>query len=97
MTSKLFSRIAPLYAAFALAACGSAPEEGAESSEEALSRPEVGVLLASHCDIDDTKTELEPYVKTAFLKNVGIPIPGWVRPALAGPAYAFSYSTVKSQ
>lgn len=96
MTKHLVSLASILAVTVNLAACGAAPED-AGTSEDALTSPEIGVLLASHCDIDDVKTELEPYVKTAFLKNVGIPIPGWVRPALAGPAYALSVGTVKAQ
>ena len=39
--------------------------EEADSSEANLSSaPEIGVLLGSHCDIDDVGTELEPYVKS---------------------------------
>jgi protoheme ferro-lyase len=56
----------------------------------------VGVLLASHGDIDEL-SELEDYIKTAFRKNVGIPFPGWVRPVLSEPAYRLSVGAVKAQ
>ena len=42
----------------------------------------VGILLTSHGDIDDPKTELRDYVREAVLKNPGIPLPDWIRPAL---------------
>lgn len=72
--------------------------EEADSSEANLSSaPEIGVLLGSHCDIDDVGTELEPYVKSAFLKNDGIPLPDAVRPILSGPAWALSRGTVEAQ
>lgn len=58
---------------------------------------EVGVLLGSHCDIDDVDTELESYVKSAFLKNDGIPLPDWIRGPLADTAYWLSYSVVRPQ
>ncbi|MCX6106958.1 MAG: ferrochelatase [Proteobacteria bacterium] len=57
----------------------------------------VAVLLASHGDIDDTKGELEDYIKTAFKHNVGIPLPYWARPAVTQPAYMLSVKNVKSQ
>ncbi len=60
-------------------------------------KPEVGVMLASHCDIDDPDAELESYVKQAFLKNSGIPIPDWVRPAIVGLAYNLAVGEVRRQ
>ncbi|NDD28628.1 MAG: hypothetical protein EB084_10230 [Proteobacteria bacterium] len=42
----------------------------------------VGVLLTSHGDIDDTDTELRAYVREAVMRNRGIPLPGWTRPAV---------------
>jgi protoheme ferro-lyase len=73
--------------------------ESIDSSVEADTefRPEIGVMLASHCDIDDPDTELESYVKTAFLKNSGIPIPDWIRPALSGIAYDLAIGEVRRQ
>ena len=56
----------------------------------------IAVLLASHGDIDDL-SELESYIKVSFNKNVGIPVPYWVRPALTSPAYLLSVNTVSSQ
>ena len=57
----------------------------------------VGLLFASHGDIDNIATELEPYIKTSFQKNVGIPLPGWSRNILTNPAYALSVRTVRAQ
>jgi ferrochelatase len=73
--------------------------EDVEQTEDDYSefRPEVGVMLASHCDIDDPDTELESYVKSAFLKNSGIPIPDWIRPALSGLAYDLAVGEVRRQ
>jgi len=42
----------------------------------------VGVLLTSHGDINDVKTELRGYVREAVLRNPGLPLPKWVRPAV---------------
>lgn len=81
-----------------LAAIGCAGDESSiGTSESEVIEPEVGVLLASHCDIDDPDTELESYVKSAFLKNDGIPLPDWIRPPLSDLAYQLSYDTVRSQ
>lgn len=62
-----------------------------------MSSPRVGILLASHGDIDDPNTELEDYIKTSFKKNVGIPLPNWSRGVLTGPAYSLSVNTVRKQ
>lgn len=59
-------------------------------------RGRVGVLLASHGDIDDL-SELESYIKTAFQNNVGIPLPGWIRGPITEPAYRLSVNTVRKQ
>jgi protoheme ferro-lyase len=40
----------------------------------------VGVLLTSHGDIDDPKTQLRGYVREAVLRNPGLPLPAGVRP-----------------
>jgi protoheme ferro-lyase len=73
--------------------CGS-PQHG--DLKAAQSRGKVGVLLASHGDIDDL-SELEDYIKTAFLNNVGIPLPGWIRGPITEPAYLLSVNTVREQ
>lgn len=60
-------------------------------------RLKIGVLLASHGDIDDPDTELEDYIKISFQKNVGIPLPNWSRDFLSEPAYRLSVKTVRDQ
>lgn len=42
----------------------------------------VGVLLTSHGDIDDRRTQLREYVREAVLRNPGLPLPAWIRPAI---------------
>ncbi len=69
----------------------------ATSSALANTQKKLGVLLASHGDIDDIDTELEDYIKTSFKKNVGIPLPFWSRDLLVGPAYALSVQQVSAQ
>ena len=46
----------------------------------------IGVLLTSHGDIDELE-EIEPYVRSAFLKNVGVPLPRFIREIIQDPAY----------
>jgi len=79
--------------AFSFVACG----VRSESETKAGPSPKVGILLASHGDIDDAATELKPYIEVSFKKNVGIPLPDWSREILTGPAYALSVKTVKAQ
>ncbi len=68
-----------------------------EYETKAPPSPKIGILLASHGDIDDAETELKPYIEVSFKKNVGIPLPDWSREIFTGPAYALSVSTVKAQ
>ncbi|MFZ9886881.1 MAG: ferrochelatase [Myxococcota bacterium] len=49
---------------------------------ESAPPPKVGVLLTSHGDIDDPKSELREYVREAVMKNPGLPLPKWIRPAV---------------
>lgn len=63
----------------------------------AASSPRIGVLMASHGDIDDPDAELEDYIKTAFKHNVGIPLPSWTRGPITDPAYRLSVKTVRDQ
>ena len=69
------------------------PPQSAPSATGAPS-PRVGVLMASHGDIDDADAELEDYIKTAFKHNVGIPLPAWTRGPITDPAYRLSVKTV---
>lgn len=57
----------------------------------------VGLLFASHGDINDPDTELEKYIKVSFQKNVGIPLPMWTRKLIEDPAYRLSVKTVRAQ
>ena len=68
-----------------------------DPNAKAAGSPRVGVLMASHGDIDDPETELEDYIKTAFLHNVGIPLPAWTRGPITDPAYRLSVKTVRDQ
>jgi len=87
-----------LLASLVLSGCkttGTAVSSAIQTSAD--ENPTVAVLLASHGDIDDEATELEDYIKTAFLHNVGIPLAYWARPAVTQPAYLASVNNVKSQ
>jgi ferrochelatase len=77
-----------------IGACGSL---GAKIMDEPRPGEKVGLLFASHGDIDDADKELESYIKVSFQKNVGIPLPDWSRNILTNPAYALSVRTVRAQ
>ena len=51
-------------------------------ASKATPTQKVGILLTSHGDINNPKTELREYVREAVLKNPGIPLPDWVRPVI---------------
>ena len=72
---------------------------GAErfSNSSAVEKPTIGVLLASHGDIDDAEKELRHYIETSFQKNIGIPLPSWSRDILVNPAYFLSVKLVRAQ
>lgn len=80
--------------ALTIGSCGRSTETSKSLATQAS--PKVGVLLASHGDIDDL-SELEDYIKVAFLQNVGIPLPSWVRGPITDPAYRLSVGTVQKQ
>lgn len=80
-----------------LLACRTPSGDTNLAASEQLSTQKIGILLASHGDIDDPKTELEDYIKTSFKKNVGIPLPDWSRDTLTNPAYFLSVKTVREQ
>lgn len=77
-----------------IGACGSL---GSKLMDETRRGDKVGLLFASHGDIDDAEKELEAYIKVSFQKNVGIPLPSWSRNILTNPAYALSVRTVRAQ
>jgi protoheme ferro-lyase len=58
--------------------------QGAQAVKASDVRParKLGVLLTSHGDIDDPKTQLRGYVRRAVLQNAGIPLPRSVRPLI---------------
>ena len=79
-------------------ACALQPATAVLASEPAPAREEkIGVLLASHGDIDDVGAELKDYISVSFQHNVGIPLPLWSRQVLTPPAYALSVKTVTDQ
>ncbi len=69
----------------------------ASAVAETEAKPEIGVLLASHGDIDTMGPELDNYIKTAFLKNVGIPFPYWLRPLIKDFAFKKSIGRTREQ
>jgi protoheme ferro-lyase len=84
------------------AAAQSSARPGAQADQTTLdagvrNAGKIGVLIASHGDIDDYQSELEDYIKLSFQKNPGIPLPQWSRGILTGPAYALSVKTVRNQ
>ncbi|MEE2787291.1 MAG: ferrochelatase [Myxococcota bacterium] len=56
----------------------------------------IGVILTSHGDIDEFE-EIEGYLRTAFLKNVGVPLPGIVRRIVENPAYWIAKGGIEEQ
>lgn len=78
------------------AACGTWKAKVLDD-QEALPGKGVGLLFASHGDIDDPATQLEDYIKVSFVKNVGIPLPSWSRGILTEPSYRLSVGTVGKQ
>lgn len=60
------------------------------------SSPRIGILLTSHGDIDAFE-EIESYIRSAFLKNVGVPLPKTLRELLEDPAYWLSRDLIEGQ
>ena len=56
----------------------------------------LGVFLTSHGDIDEFD-EIEGYIRSAFLKNVGVPLPKEWREFLESPAYWLSKDLIEGQ
>jgi ferrochelatase len=83
--------------ALAFQACGRSSEAQLTDAVSAATSEKIGLLFASHGDIDNPDTELEDYIKTSFQKNVGIPLPMWSRKLIEDPAYRLSVKTVRSQ
>jgi len=81
----------------ALQACGKSSDSQVNDAVASQKSEKIGLLFASHGDIDNPDTELEDYIKVSFQKNVGIPLPMWTRKLLEDPAYRLSVKTVRSQ
>jgi len=77
------------------AACGASIQSDTQSLES--QQEKIGLLFASHGDINNPDKELEDYIKVSFRKNVGIPLPMWTRKLVEEPAYRLSVKTVRSQ
>ncbi|MBM4293198.1 MAG: ferrochelatase [Deltaproteobacteria bacterium] len=56
----------------------------------------VAIFLTSHGDVNEPE-EIEPYIRSAFLKNVGVPLPKTLRELLEDPAYWLSKDLVEGQ
>lgn len=80
-----------------LQGCGSASDSSVSSTKGTESTEKIGLLFASHGDIDDADKQLEDYIKVSFQKNVGIPLPMWTRKLVEEPAYRLSVKTVRAQ
>jgi protoheme ferro-lyase len=78
-------------------AIATAPVEtfGAAGKADGVQR-KLGVFLTSHGDIDEFE-EIEGYIKSAFLKNVGVPLPKSWREFLLSPAYWLSRDLIEGQ
>ncbi len=85
----------PLSASSSLDAKEVSPESGEGLKADRLS-PRVGILLTSHGDIDNYE-EIEPYIRSAFLKNVGVPLSKTLRELLQDPAYWLSRDLIEGQ
>lgn len=95
-TASLISSLSIL-ALGSLIACGKETSSDLQSTRASGTTEKVGLLFASHGDINDPDTQLEDYIKVSFQKNVGIPIPMWTRKLVEDPAYRLSVGTVRAQ
>ena len=73
-----------------------APELDRMSSGKEDRVRKIGVFLTSHGDIDEFE-EIEPYIRSAFLKNVGVPLNRTLRELLQDPAYWLSRDLIEGQ
>lgn len=108
MTFKLNILLSLLGILFLSTACAEEDllsEQSALTAERAQGGPnqgksdqarKVGILLTSHGDIDEYE-EIEPYIRSAFLKNVGVPLPKSLRELLQDPAYWLSKDLIEGQ
>ena len=82
----------PLGAQHAAGGGGASSAGGAKADG---TRP-IAIFLPSHGDVDDFE-EIEPYIRSAFLKNVGVPLPKTLRQLLQDPAYWLSRKMIEEQ
>ncbi len=68
---------------------------GTAGKSDADKQP-IAIFLTSHGDIDQYE-EIEPYIRSAFLKNVGVPLPKTLRELLQDPAYWLSKDLIEGQ
>lgn len=74
---------------------GARPTYSAGGKEDGAGR-RVALFLTSHGDVD-LYEEIEPYIRSAFLKNVGVPLPKVLRELLEDPAYWLAKDLVEGQ
>lgn len=107
LSTRGLAAVALALASFGLAGCGESdatnPAQEAAASGSGKSdgtaegeRPTIGILLTSHGDVDEYE-EIEPYIRTAFLKNVGVPLPKVLRELLEDPAYWLAKDLIEKQ
>jgi protoheme ferro-lyase len=71
-------------------------QETTPTQKQDAAEERVAIFLTSHGDINDPE-EIEPYIRSAFLKNVGVPLPKTLRELLEDPAYWLSKDLVEGQ
>jgi ferrochelatase len=92
-TSPLAAQLAARTSSGASRASGAA----AVGDRPVVQQRKVGVLLTSHGDIDDPKTQLRGYVREAVLRNPGLPLPAGVRPLVDAVGWPLQRSNLFSQ
>lgn len=93
--NKVFTAFALLgFLGATVQACGTAANSELNNTN---TKEKIGLLFASHGDIDNPDKDLEDYIKISFQKNVGIPLPLWSRKIVEEPAYRLSVNNVRAQ
>lgn len=75
---------------------GSSAEQSGNGNKADRNNKPIGIFLTSHGDIDGYE-EIEPYIRSAFLKNVGVPLSKTWREWLQDPAYWLSRDLIEDQ
>ena len=75
---------------------GSGAEQSGNGNKADRDNKPIGIFLTSHGDIDGYD-EIEPYIRSAFLKNVGVPLSKTWREWLQDPAYWLSRDLIEDQ